>query len=281
MTTPGAHPRRTPAFQPRTRVAIRAAEAAAAIQLARLGRAAITWKGAGNPVTDADRRAERMVRRVLQAAYPRDAILGEETGGTGAFPYRWLVDPIDGTINYTHGVPHFAVALALEHAGRPVSGVILDPVLDELFVAEAGRGAWLRQRRAPRARGRPWSRLRVSRVSVSHRTLLATCSHDMPRDTGNLGHVAALAGIVQRVYTLGSAALELAWVAAGRLEGFWEPSLPSWDTVAGALLVREAGGRVTDYAGAPWSGPAGQIVASNGRVHALLLRRLRQHRHGW
>ena len=103
----------------------------------------------------------------------------------------------------------------------------------------------------------------------------------MPRDTGNLGHVTALAGVAQRVYTLGSAALELAWVAAGRLEGFWEPALPPWDTVAGALLVREAGGRVTDYAGAPWSGPARQIVASNGRVHALLLRRLRQHRHGW
>jgi myo-inositol-1(or 4)-monophosphatase len=159
--------------------------------------------------------------------------------------------------------------------------VILDPVLDELFVAEAGRGAWLRQGRARPVRARRWRRIRVSRVSAPAESLVGTCSHDMPRDTGNLTHVAALAGRVQRVYTLGSAALELAWVAAGRLEGFWEPALPPWDTVAGALMVREAGGRVTDYAGAPWGAPSRQIVASNGRLHGLLLRCLRADRHGW
>jgi len=270
-----------PRFSRTTRVAIRAAEIAGRVQLDLYGRARVSWKGPGNPVTLADRRGEREARALLRSRFPSWAILGEEEGAAGRADHRWLIDPLDGTINYVHGVPHFGSAIALEVADVPRLGVIFDPMLGELFVAEAGKGAWMRVGRALRGHRETWQRLRVSGVAALSEALLATCSHEMPRDIGNRAHIGQFSAKAHRVYTIGSAALELAWVASGRLDGFWEACLPPWDTLAGALLVREAGGRVSDFSGEDWYRDAKQVVVSNGRLHEAILAELRRHRYGW
>jgi myo-inositol-1(or 4)-monophosphatase len=270
-----------PRLSPAARTAIQAAEAAGRLQLELYGRTRVSWKGPGNPVTAVDRRGERAARVLLRSRCPAWAILGEEGGASGRSDHRWLIDPLDGTINYAHGVPHFASAIALEVAGVAEVGVIFDPMLGEMFVAERGRGAWLRTGQALRRREPRWRRLSVSRVEALPDALLATCSHEMPRNAGNGGHVACFAKTAHRVYTLGSAALELAWVAAGRLDAFWEAGLPPWDTAAGALLVREAGGQVSGFAGEAWGSSSRQIVASNCRLHGRVLAGLRRNRHGW
>jgi myo-inositol-1(or 4)-monophosphatase len=251
------------------RVAIDAARAAGQLlHAARAGARHIRSKGAPtNLVTEMDARAEALVLDHLRRAFPDDAILAEESGAhRGTSGRRWIVDPLDGTTNYAHGVPLWAVSIALENVGQPTLGVIFDPSHEELFVGERGRGATLN--------GEP---LAVSRAEVLDESLLATGFPYAIRETGdtNLSEYGAFSLRSRGVRRLGSAVLYLAWVAAGRLDGYWELRVGAWDVAAGILLVEEAGGRVSDLTGGPLNLEAPAIVASNDRIHQAMLDVLR------
>ena len=222
----------------------------------------IKFKGDIDLVTDADQRSEQAIASILRAHFPDHQILAEEgtSGGTSS-DYRWIVDPLDGTTNYAHQYPHFAVSIALERAGSLLVGVVYDPVLDELFEARAGEGAYLN--------GQP---LRVSRVDRLLRALLCT---GFPYDRGLFGpcldrweHFIRRAQAVRRD---GSAALDICYVAAGRFDGYWEEHMSPWDVAAGVLMVREAGGMVTNFQGEQPDIYRGGVVASNGHIHSALL----------
>ena len=232
----------------------------------------VQFKGTVDLVTDADRAAEALIANAIREAFPDHRLIGEE-GARGAegsdlpleaadeVPFGWLVDPLDGTTNFSHRYPHFAVSIGLEREGRLVLGVIYDPMRDELFVAERGGGATLN--------GVP---LRVTTEDQLIRTLLATgFPYDLERRAESNALWDAFNGSVQGVRRDGSAALNLAYVAAGRLDGFWERPLQPWDMAAGSLLVEEAGGRVTGFAGGPFSPYEREIVASNRALHAVML----------
>ncbi|HEY1254535.1 MAG TPA: inositol monophosphatase family protein [Terracidiphilus sp.] len=224
------------------------------------------YKGDVDLVTVADRTSEQLIRERLAAAFPEHGIYGEEgTRDRLEGEFRWYVDPLDGTTNFAHGFPQFCVSLGLEQRpaglapeadGRLVAAVIYDPLRDELFTAERGGGA--------RLNGRP---LRVSRTPVLAESLLATGfpSHKQHRNPNiHFYHEFTLRS--HGVRRAGSAALDLAYVAAGRLDGFWEFNLNPWDTAAGILLVEEAGGRVTDFSGKPVRLDSREILASNGLI---------------
>jgi myo-inositol-1(or 4)-monophosphatase len=214
-------------------------------------------------VTEMDQRAEAFIVERLLGAFPDHAVLAEEGGATdGRSEYRWVIDPLDGTTNYAHGLPIFAVSVALERAGVVELGVAYDPSRDECFVAERGRGATLNG-----------EALRVSRVDTLDQALLVTGFPYDIRTTAetNLPEYAALSVRAQAVRRLGSAVLDLSWVACGRLEGFWELALGPWDMAAGGLIVSEAGGRVTNVRGGPWRIEGPGILASNGHVHDAIL----------
>lgn len=224
----------------------------------------ITYKGGPtNLVTEMDARAEAQIVERLQRAFPDDAVLAEERGAApGGSGRRWLIDPLDGTTNYAHGLPIFAVSIALEETGRVTLGVAFDPTRDELYVAERGAGATLN--------GTP---LAVSDTPTLDESLLVTgFPYDirLGRDT-NLPEYAAFAVRSRAVRRLGSAVLDLAYVAAGRFDGYWELRLGAWDVAAGALLVEEAGGRVTDLVGGPLDLDTPRVVASNGLIHHEIL----------
>jgi myo-inositol-1(or 4)-monophosphatase len=223
----------------------------------------IRFKGEIDLVTEMDLASEAVILGGIRARFPDHAILSEEAGaGAGAADdtkpaYRWVVDPLDGTTNYAHGVPIFCVSIGLEHHGERVLGVIYAPMLDELYAAERGQGATLN--------GRP---LQVSRTEALNRSLLVTgFPYDVQVKATNLQHFGAFIHKAQAVRRLGSAAIDLAWVAAGRFDGFWEPRLAPWDLCAGTLLVEEAGGRVTGYGGGPFSIHGKEVLATNGRIH--------------
>ncbi len=229
------------------------------------------YKGDVDLVTVADRTAEKLIRERLAAAFPEHGIFGEEgTRDRLEGEFRWYVDPLDGTTNFAHGFPHFCVSLGLEQRteglrpdqdGTLVAAVIYDPMLDELYTAELGHGAHLN--------GRP---MRVSRTAELAEALIATGfpSRKRHQDTNiHFYHEFTLRS--HGVRRAGSAALDLAYVAAGRLEGFWEFNLNPWDTAAGILLVEEAGGRVTDFSGRHFLLDSREILASNGLIHAELL----------
>jgi myo-inositol-1(or 4)-monophosphatase len=253
-------------------VAVAAARRAGALLVGQLGgpRHVEFKTGPTNLVTDMDRRAEAAVVETLRAHFPDDAVLSEEIGQlAGSLRRRWVVDPLDGTTNYASGIPIFAVSIALEVDGRAVLGVVHDPTRDECFVAERGRGAHLD--------GRP---LRVSDTATLEASVLATgfaYTIRQDRDTNLPEHdLLSLRG--RAVRAIGSAALSLAWVAAGRLDGFWELVLGAWDVAAGALLIEEAGGRVTDRDGGALDPAAPAPVASNGRIHDEILATLAEAR---
>lgn len=220
----------------------------------------------GDLVTVADREAEACIVRELRTAFPGDAIQAEETGAHGEAAERvWHVDPLDGTTNYAHGLAQFAVSLGLAVGGEPVLGVVYAPALQEMFTAARGLGAFLN--------GRP---IAVSRIDELERGLLVT---GFPYDRrqvadNNLPEFCRLTLASQGVRRLGSAALDLAFVAAGRFDGFWERGLSPWDIAAGVVLVREAGGRVTDYQQGPLDLRGGRLLATNGRIHEALAREL-------
>lgn len=224
----------------------------------------VEHKNVVNLVTDADRRAEEAIVAALHKAFPDHEILAEEEGlrEARASAWRWVIDPLDGTTNFAHGLPLYCVSIGLEHGGRPVLGVVLDPTRDELFVGEAGSGATVN--------GAP---LHVSRTATLDAALLVTgFAYDI-RETAdnNLDHFSRFALRAQGVRRLGAAALDLCYVAAGRFDGFWELKLRPWDMAAGVVILREAGGRITDFAGQPHSIYGTQLVASNGLIHEAML----------
>ena len=197
----------------------------------------VSMKGAGDFVSRADIAAEKIVKEVLTEARPTYGWLGEEGGGEdGKDPTRrWIVDPLDGTTNFLHGLPHWAVSIALEHKGQIVAGVVFDPAKDEMFVAEKGEGAWMNE-----------TRLRVSGRTKMIESLFATGlpfggRSDLPETLQDLARIMPTCSGVRR---WGAAALDLAYVAAGRLDGYWERRLNAWDMAAGLLIVKEAGGLV-------------------------------------
>jgi myo-inositol-1(or 4)-monophosphatase len=196
----------------------------------------VSSKGPGDFVSKADREAERIIKEELMGGRPSYGWLGEETGETaGEDPTRrWIVDPLDGTTNFLHGLPHWSVSIALEHKGEIVSGVVYDPAKDEMFVAEKGQGAWLNDTR----------RLRVSGRRVMLESIFATGVPFGGRPTlpATLQDLARLMPTCAGVRRWGSAALDMAYVAAGRYEGYWERGINAWDVAAGLIIVREAGG---------------------------------------
>ena len=268
-----ASPSMPPSFRA---VAVDAATRAGTLLRSHLGgRREISHKTSPiNLVTDMDRRAESLIVHAITENFPTHAILAEESGvllaeerGVRGATHRWIVDPLDGTTNYAHGLPIFCVSIALEIDGRLALGVVYDPNRDECFVAERGRGATVNG-----------DRLQVSSAPALGESLLSTgYQYDIRHATrNNLPEHAAVLLRAHSVREIGSAVLNLAYVAAGRLDGFWELSLGAWDVAAGALLVEEAGGRVTTPRGGALDLDAPSILATNGIIHDEVLRVLEE-----
>jgi len=251
--------------------AIQVARDAGNLLVQRLGAAQVTNKGDIDLVTEADIAAEELIIDRIRSHYPLHGILAEESGeaiqeGSSRSEWKWIIDPLDGTTNYAHGYPCFCVSIGVEHAGALEIGVVYDPMRNEMFAAERGQGATLNERR-----------IRVSNVEELNSAMMCTgfpydvrTRPDFARDFTNFTLHA------QAVRRDGSAALDLAYVACGRFDGFWEDGLNTWDIAAGALLVSEAGGRITNFENEPLDIYTKKVVASNGRVHNAMLRLLRR-----
>jgi myo-inositol-1(or 4)-monophosphatase len=246
-------------------IAVKAARRAGAIinRAARdLGGITVTAKRQNDFVTEVDRAAEAAVIETLRKAYPDHAILAEESGADGASDYTWIIDPLDGTTNFIHGFPQYAVSIGLRHRGLITQAVVYDPGRNELFTASRGRGAFLDDRR-----------IRVSKRTHLQDALIGT---GFPyRELAHLDeYLRMLKAVTQNtagVRRAGAAALDLAYVAAGRLDGFWELGLSPWDMAAGSLLIAEAGGLVSDLDGEANYLDAGHVVAGSPKVFAQLL----------
>ena len=246
------------------KVALRAARAAARTHLKWLSRTNITRKDSPiDLVTEADHQAEAAVIEILQRAFPTHAILAEESGANAhQSEHRWIVDPLDGTTNFAHGYPQFCVSLAYEYRGKVRVAVILDAIKKECFIAQRGRGAQLNGKA-----------IHVSSVPTLESSLLGTgFPYDRrARRRYYLAFWEAFMMRVQGVRRTGSAALDLAYVACGRIDGFWEFGLKPWDVAAGALIVEEAGGHVSNMDGSMLDLAGGRIVASNGHIHQEMM----------
>jgi myo-inositol-1(or 4)-monophosphatase len=228
----------------------------------------VSLKGPANFVTAADRRAEEILHEELTKARPGYGFLGEEGGQRDGADktHRWIVDPLDGTSNFLHGIPQFAISIALEREGTIVAGLIYNPAIDDMFTAERGKGAFLNDQRL--------------RVAARRRLIDAVVACGLPHHgKGDLalfrGEFAAIQDKVAGLRRFGAAALDLAWVAAGRFDAYWERDISPWDMAAGLLLVREAGGYVTDMDGGDAMFAKGHILAGNETMHGELLRLLR------
>ncbi|MFV0385413.1 inositol monophosphatase family protein [Paracoccus sp. (in: a-proteobacteria)] len=228
----------------------------------------VSVKGAGDFVSRADREAERIIKEELRTARPNYGWLGEETGvEPGEDPTRrWIVDPLDGTTNFLHGLPHWAVSIALEHKGEIVAAVIFDAAKDELFVAEKGSGAFMNDQR-----------LRVSGRRHMIESIFATGIPFAGRDNlpASLQDLARLMPLCAGMRRMGAAALDLAYVAAGRYDGYWERGINSWDVAAGILLVREAGGFVEGIRDGDDPLESGRIIAANAQIFASFAKAVR------
>lgn len=260
-------PETAPAPSPLLALAIEAVRRAGRMQLEAFGGVfAVRKKGVIDLVTDVDLAIERAFRELVAERYPEHDVLGEEFGAPGsarpAARHCWIFDPIDGTTNFTHGLPLFCSSLALEIDGTVTLAAVYDPTRDELFTAERGGGAWLNGRR-----------LSVSACDGLVDSLLVTgfpyTVHEEVEEMLEL--FGAFISASRAVRRLGSAALDVCYVAAGRMEGFWERGLGPWDIAAAALLVEEAGGRVSDFDGGPFVLRTGRLIASNGHVHDAML----------
>jgi myo-inositol-1(or 4)-monophosphatase len=228
----------------------------------------VSRKGAADFVSAADLRAEKKLREELTRARPDFGFLGEE-GGTsvaGDGIHRWIVDPLDGTTNFLHGLPHFAISIGLERQGEIIAGVVYEPLRDELYWAERNGGAWLNDRR-----------LRVSGRGRLNESVIATGIpfHGVGDHPRYLATLQAMMPEVAGIRRFGTASLDLAYVAAGRFEGFWEYGLKIWDIAAGIIIVREAGGFVSDLKGGDTMLKSGDILAANDQLHRPLLKLLK------
>jgi myo-inositol-1(or 4)-monophosphatase len=249
--------------------AIQTAREAGHLLAERFGRALqVTNKSELDLVTESDLASERLIIERIKTYHPRHAILAEESGVSATAErdqgseWRWIIDPLDGTTNYAHGYPCFCVSIGLEHEGKMEVGVIYDPMRDELFTAERGAGASLNGRR-----------IQVSpRTNLSSALLCTGFPYDVRERSEFARHFANFIMNAQGVRRDGAAALDLAYVACGRFDGFWEEGLKPWDVAAGTLMVEEAGGRVSNYAGEPLSIYKPPIVASNGLLHEEMMR---------
>lgn len=267
--------------KPFTAAAVNMASKAGEYMQSKLGKAAEvrTKTTLHDLVTEVDKHTEKLIRNLIHTYFPEHAILGEESVEPGSEAarraletigeeeYVWIVDPIDGTTNFVHGMPFYSVSIALARRGDVIAGVVYDPSRNEMFVAERGKGAYVHGRR-----------LSVSGEERLSDSLVAT---GFPTERERalpaaLQSIAAVAPQVRNVRAAGSAALHLAYVAAGRLSGFWEANLNPWDLAAGMLLIEEAGGRVTAMNGAPYSLEVRDVAATNGRIHDALIELLQQ-----
>src|ERR1700688_2041724 len=227
----------------------------------------IEYKGAVDLVTVADRKSEELILERIRKQFPSHDVMGEEgTRIETGSDYKWYVDPLDGTTNFAHGFPVFCVSLGLEYKGKRIAGVVYDPTRDELFAAEQGSGAYLNQQQ-----------IRVSGTSNLAECLVATGfpSHKRHKNP-NIFFYHQITLHTHGVRRAGSAALDLSYVACGRLDGFWEFNLNPWDTAAGVLLVVEAGGKVSDFKGGPFQLDSRETLASNGLGHQALLSEFEQ-----
>ena len=231
----------------------------------------VSVKGPGEFVSTADLKAERTLKAELSRAHPGYGLLFEETGAAAGADrrHRWIVDPLDGTTNFLHGIPHFAISIALERDGEVVAGIVYEPTRDEMFSAEKGLGAFVNDRRL--------------RVSARRQLGEAVIGTGMPYRTHGDGRayletLAAVMAATSGVRRMGAGALDLAYVAAGRYDGFWESGLKPWDIAAGILLVREAGGYVSDFAGGRSMMTSGDVLAANDHLHLPLAALLREAR---
>lgn len=252
-------------LHPMLNIATKAARQAGGVilrHLDRLDRLTVAQKDTNDFVTEVDQLAESEIIRVLHAAYPDHAVLAEESGSYAGNDYRWIIDPLDGTTNFLHGYPQFSVSIALSHKGVLEQGVVFDPLRNEMFTASRGRGAQLNDRRI--------------RVSNTHKLGACLIGTGFPfRALGDLdpwlGTFRAMIMQTSGVRRAGSAALDLAYVACGRFDGFWEVGLQSWDMAAGCLLIEEAGGLVSDFADGQDHLSRGDIVAANPAIHPKML----------
>ncbi len=265
-------------MHPMVNIAVRAARAAGDViarSIDRLDRVQVETKGRHDFVSDIDRRAEEVILYTLTKAYPNHAVVAEESGrhfkGKGPAEYTWIVDPLDGTANFLHGFPHFAVSIALQRENRLEAAVVYDPIRQELFTAHRGSGAQLdgRRVRVPKRSGLPGALIGTGFPFKKPAYMPAY-----------LGMFQAVAEHAEDMRRAGSAALDLAYVAAGRMDGFFELGLKPWDIAAGALLVTEAGGMVSDFAGKEGYLESGHIIAGAPKVHGDLVRTLQPHMAG-
>jgi myo-inositol-1(or 4)-monophosphatase len=227
----------------------------------RLDSIEINRKARHDFVTEVDRRCEQDIIQTIRKAYPEHAVLGEESGYSDGDECCWIIDPLDGTTNYIHGFPHFAISIAVKIQDSLEAGVIYDPVRNELFAAARGKGATLNERR-----------IRVSPTKKLEEALIGT---GFP--AREMAHFQAFLQVFEKIFPqctgvrrAGSAALDLAYVAAGRLDGFWESHLKEWDMAAGALIVQEAGGIVSDYQAQQNHLKTGDIIAANPKIHQIM-----------
>ncbi len=258
-------------MQPMMNIAVRAARSAGSVLLRyfdRVDSLTVNTKGMNDFVSEVDRAAEESIIDVLRRAYPDHAILAEESGRHQGNDFQWVIDPLDGTTNYLHGFPQFSVSIALKHKGVLEQGVVYDPMREEMFTASRGAGAQMNDRR-----------IRVTGRKSLDGALLGTGFpyRDQSHLDAYLGMFKTLIGQTAGIRRPGSAALDFAYVAAGRLDGFWELGLAEWDFAAGALLVREAGGVVTDIGGGEHFLQTGNVLTGNLKLHAAMLRAIRPH----
>jgi len=256
-----------------TNIAVRAARSAGKVLMQYFDRVEslnVTEKSRNDFVSQVDRTAEMEIIQVLRKAYPDHAVLAEESGAHDGNDFQWIIDPLDGTTNYLHGFPQYSISIACTYKGELLSGVVYDPLKDEMFTADKGQGAYLNDRR-----------LRVSNRKGLEGALIGTgfpYSDQTHLDT----YTEMFKAMIKDTAGLrrpGSAALDFAYVAAGRMDGFWELGLSVWDFAAGALLVREAGGTVSDISGGDKYMETGNVVAGNLKVDAEILKVLRPFLH--
>ncbi len=258
-------------MHPMLNTAVRAARSAGDIIVRSsdsIGQLRIDQKGRNDYASEVDRSAEREIIQIIKSAYPDHAILAEESGAHQGNDYVWIIDPLDGTTNFLHGFPQYAVSIAMKHKGKLEIGVIYDPLRDELFTAERGGGAMLNNRR-----------IRVTQPTSLKGALLGT---GFPFKTDE--HLNAYVGMFKALTTqcagirrAGAAALDLAYVAAGRLDGFWEIGVMEWDMAAGILLIKEAGGVVTDFSFNDKYMESGNVIAASPKMHQLMYQLIEPH----
>ncbi|MGJ0490659.1 inositol monophosphatase family protein [Methylobacter sp.] len=257
-------------MQPMLNIAVRAARSAGDLIVRssdNVGRLRINQKSRNDFASEVDQMAEREIINIIKTAYPEHAILAEESGAHKGNDYVWVIDPLDGTTNFLHGFPQYAVSIALMHKNKIEVGVVYDPLRDELFTAKRGGGAMLNNRR----------------IRVTTQTGLVGALIGTGFPFKNLQHLDAYLGMFRAmsdsagIRRAGAAALDLAYVAAGRLDGFWEIGLHEWDMAAGILLIKEAGGVVTDFSFNDKFMESGNVIAANPKMHQTMYQAIESH----